>query len=159
MNKQKLTTIFRWSLIPVPVTAYFIYYASTYIGPKVGLFISGFIFLIIIALSLVINFFFQKMGSKSFQLFETPNNEIANGISGKVKILKANYLNMRLNQYPLYEFKLLVSAPGKEPYEIFWKQVATPAIMMNLKEGAEYPATIDALNKNNLEIKEFKKFY
>ncbi|MCX6244833.1 MAG: hypothetical protein NTU98_09025 [Bacteroidetes bacterium] len=159
---RKQTTIFRYAVIPVAVLAIFIYFAFTEKG--VVVYIVGFFCLLVIAASIAIN----KMAFKipATTLFPAhlsgPSSEqhpIFKGVDGTVRLLSVIYLHRLINNYPQYEIKLLVTIPGKEPYECSMAKLGTPLMIMKMKVGAEFPAIIDEYDPYNINVKELEEYY
>jgi hypothetical protein len=160
---RKQTTLFRYAVIPVAVLCFFIYFAFTEKG--VVVYIVGFFCLVVIAASIAINKVAFKIPASS--LFPPPplsgpsseQHPILKGVDGTVRLLSVTYLNRRINRYPQYEIKLLVTIPGKEPYECSMAKVGTPLMIMKMKVGAEFPAIIDEFDPYNINVKELEEYY
>jgi hypothetical protein len=154
MNDKNIRFIMRYIIVPVPIIIFFIYHALTNKG--FGVYVVGFFCLVIIVVYIL---FFSLFKIPSFDIFLPPKKAILNGIEGTAKLISVTYLNELINKYPLYELKLLVSVPGKEPYEATRKQLGTPIIIIKLKAGAEFSVIADSADPNNLEIKELENYY
>ena len=156
INDKRLTDIIRYLAIPVPVLIFFTYYALTDKG--VAVYIVGFFCLFVIAVSIAFNLIFFKIPASGI-FIKNANPLILNPLEGKVKIVSVEYQHRLMNNYPLYDLKLLVSVPGKEPYETTLTKVGTPLMVIKLKVGAEYPVIADRDNPQNIEIKELEDYY
>ncbi len=150
MDRNKSINIIRYLVIPVPLTLYFIYFCYSNKGPVIVNYIVGFIFAVIILLSVLFNIFFFKIGKSVRFVPETP--KVLNGIKGNAKIKSVNYKKMKVNKYPVYDIVLDISIEGQSVYEITRTQLGTPVILTKLIIGKEYNAFIDTSDKYKVQI-------
>ena len=101
---------------------------------------------IIIFSVLLVTFLFLFF--KSYQ----QKNILQNGIKGTAKLISVEDTGVQINYKPQLILKLLVSIPGKNPYEVTHTDSVDYFNMKQLQPGAELSVMVTSKNPNKLLI-------
>ena len=75
-----------------------------------------------------------------------------NAIRGEAIILSREQTGMYLNNQPQVRFKLKISLPGQEPYEIEHKKFVNLIDVGSIAVGSKVPVLVDSRNNKKIEI-------
>jgi hypothetical protein len=75
---------------------------------------------------------------------------IQNGIQGEAEILHREQTGTYINELPQVKFKLLLTTPDREPYEVEYKDVVSMLDMAVINVGAKLPVYVDPTDEKNI---------
>ncbi len=73
-----------------------------------------------------------------------------NGINGTAEILSAHQTQTFVNNNPEVEMELLVTVPGKEPYNVTYKTVVAMVDLPKVQPGNKWYVMVDPKDPNNV---------
>ena len=73
-----------------------------------------------------------------------------NGINGTAEILSAHQTQTFVNNNPEIEMKLLVTVPGKEPYNVTYKTVVAMVDLSKVQPGEKWYVLVDPKDPQNV---------
>ncbi|NPV89207.1 MAG: hypothetical protein HPY50_00330 [Firmicutes bacterium] len=75
---------------------------------------------------------------------------IQNGIQGIAEILSRQQTGVYINELPQVKFLLLITLPGREPYQVVHKDVVSMLDLGSINVGARLPVFVDPNNEKNI---------
>jgi hypothetical protein len=104
----------------------------------------SFIFFPLIA-TLGVGLYYKKINDRETFL-------IQDGIQGEAEILQREQTGTYINELPQVKFRLLLTIPDREPYEMEYKDVVSMLDIGSITVGAKLPVYVDPNNEKNIML-------
>lgn len=77
-------------------------------------------------------------------------NLIQNGVRGTAEIISCEQTGVYINDLPQIEFTLKISLPGRDAYQVEYKDVVGMLELGAVRKGAKLPAFVDPNKESNV---------
>ncbi len=78
---------------------------------------------------------------------------IQDGIHGEAEILQREQTGIYINELPQVKFRLLLTLPDREPYEMEYKDVVSMLDIGSITVGSKLPVYVDPNNEKNILLR------